>query len=100
MLARTISTNRRVYLIAGLTRILSDGLLLSMTLMVFVAVNLVYHQCLIAIAFKTLIIMPNLLLQLPSKSSKAKNRLKALERRLELWKQGSLNELVYQVNTI
>ena len=37
------------------------------------------------IAFKAIKIMPNLLLQKPSKSSKAKDHLKVLERRLESW---------------
>ena len=37
------------------------------------------------IAFKDIMIMPNLLLQKPSKSSKAKDHLKVLERRLESW---------------
>ena len=43
------------------------------------------------IAFKTLMIVPNLLLQKSSKSWKAKDYLKALEKRLGLRKQGNLN---------
>ena len=37
------------------------------------------------IAFKVIMIMPNLLLQKPSKCSKSKEHLKALERRLLSW---------------
>ena len=37
------------------------------------------------IAFKAIMIMPNLLLQKPSKTSKAKDHLKVLEIRLESW---------------
>ena len=36
-------------------------------------------------AFKTLMIMTNLLQRKPSKSSKAEDHLNALERRLDLW---------------
>ena len=32
-------------------------------------------------------------MQKPSKNSKSKNHLKLLERRLEIWKEGNLNEL-------
>ena len=45
------------------------------------------------IAFKAIMVMPNLLLQKPSKNSKAKDHLKALERRLESWISGDLLEL-------
>ena len=44
-------------------------------------------------------IIPNLLLQKPSKLSKAKKHLKALERRLKLWKQSNLNELLHKAMT-
>ena len=44
--------------------------------------------------------MPNLLLQKPSKSPKAKDHLKALGRRLGLWNQGNLNELLYEAISI
>ena len=37
------------------------------------------------IAFKAIMIMPNLLLQKPSKNSKAKDHLTALERRMSSW---------------
>ena len=40
------------------------------------------------IAFKAIMIIPNLLLQKPSKNSKAKDHLKALERR-ESWISGN-----------
>ena len=52
------------------------------------------------IGFKTLMLMPNLLLQKPSKSSKAKDHLKALGRRLGLWNQGNLNKLLYEAISI
>ena len=42
------------------------------------------------INFKATHIMPSLLLQKPSKASKAKNHLKALERRIDLWSNGIL----------
>ena len=51
-------------------------------------------------AFKTLVIMPNLLKQKLSLPSKAKDNLKAQERKLECWKQGNLNELFYETTTI
>ena len=38
--------------------------------------------------------MPALLLQKPSKTSKTKDHLKALERRLRLWEEGNITELV------
>ena len=52
------------------------------------------------IAFKAIMIMPNLLLQKPSKKSKSKDHLKALERRIELWTSGELMELLYEAETI
>ena len=52
------------------------------------------------IAFKAIMIMPNLLLQKPSKNSKAKDHLKALERRLESWISGDLLELSKEAETI
>ena len=48
------------------------------------------------ILFQTLVIMPNLPILKPSKSSK--DHLRALERRLELWK--NLNELLHKAMTI
>ena len=44
--------------------------------------------------------MPAILLQKPSKTSKAKDHLKALERRLILWEEGTITELVNESKTI
>ena len=52
------------------------------------------------IAFKAIMVMPNLLLQKPSKNSKAKVHLKALERRLESRISGDLLELLKEAETI
>ena len=52
------------------------------------------------IAFKAIHIMPSLLLQKPSKTSKAKDHTKALERRMELWWNGDINSLVFEAETI
>ena len=52
------------------------------------------------IAFTTLMIIAKLLLQKLSKSSNAKDHLKAIERKLELWKQNDLNELLHETMTI
>ena len=46
------------------------------------------------IAFKAIHIMPSLL-QNPSKTSKAKGHLKALERRIDLWSKGKIDELLF-----
>ena len=45
-------------------------------------------------AFTAIMIMPSLLLQKPSKRSKSKEHLIALERRIELWKSGEFLELL------
>ena len=45
------------------------------------------------IAFKTIHIMHNLLLQTSSKSSKAKDHLKVLEKIIDLWRNGKIDEL-------
>ena len=45
-------------------------------------------------------IIAKLLLQKLSKSSNAKDHLKAIERKLELWKQDDLNELLHETMTI
>ena len=42
------------------------------------------------IAFKAIMIMPSLLLQKPSKNSKSRDHLKALERRMDLWISGEI----------
>ena len=52
------------------------------------------------IAFKAVMIMPSLLLQKPSKNSKAKEHLNNLERRMELWEKGYLMELLHEGETI
>ena len=52
------------------------------------------------IAFKAIHIMPSLLLQKPSKTSKAKDHLKALERRIDLWSNGNIDELLFEGETI
>ena len=52
------------------------------------------------IAFKAIHIMPSLLLQKPSKNSKAKEHTLALKRRLELWEQGNLHELFKEAKAI
>ena len=52
------------------------------------------------ICFKAIMLMPNLLLQKPSRNSKSKDHLLALERRLELWKRGELHELFFEGETI
>ena len=44
--------------------------------------------------------MPKLLLQKPSKNSKSKDHLKALERRIELWTTGDLLDLLKEAETI
>ena len=49
---------------------------------------------------KTVMIMPSSLLQKPSKESKSKDHLKALERRMELWQSGDLLELLQESLTI
>ena len=45
-------------------------------------------------------IIAKLLLQKLSKSSNAKDHLKAIEKKLELWKQDDLNELLHETMTI
>ena len=52
------------------------------------------------IAFKAIHIMPNLLLQKPSKTSKAKDHLKALGKRTDLWRNGNIDELLFEGETI
>ena len=53
-----------------------------------------------SIAFTTIMVMPSLLLQKPSKTSKAKDHSEALVRRLRLWRQGDISELVREGETI
>ena len=52
------------------------------------------------IAFKAIHIMPNMLLQKPSKKFKAKDHTEALKRRLELWEQGNIEELFMEAKAI
>ena len=52
------------------------------------------------IGFKAIHIMPSLLLQKPSKTSKAKDHLKALERGIDLWSKGKIDELLFEGETI
>ena len=47
-----------------------------------------------SIALKAIHVMPALLLQKPSRKTKARNHLIALERRLKLWGEGNINELL------
>ena len=44
--------------------------------------------------------MPSLLLQKPSRISKAKDHLEALERRIDLWSNGNIDELLFENETI
>ena len=52
------------------------------------------------IALKAIHVMPALLLKKPSKKLKAKDYLKALVRRLRLWEERNITELVNESNTI
>ena len=52
------------------------------------------------IAFKAIMVMPNLLLQKPSQKSKLKDHLSALERRMELWESVEPVELLKEAETI
>ena len=52
------------------------------------------------IAFKAITVMPSLLLQKPSRKSKSKDHLKALESRLKLWHTGEIMELLKEAETI
>ena len=44
--------------------------------------------------------MPALLLQQPSKNSKSKDHLVSLERRLKLWEEGDIRNLLHEGETI
>ena len=52
------------------------------------------------VALKAALVMPALLLQKPSATSKTKNNNEHLGRRLTLWREGRISELVAEVNTI
>ena len=51
-------------------------------------------------AMKAIHIMPAVLLQKPSKSSKSKDHVNALERRLELWKKGEFRKLLNEAEAL
>ena len=51
-------------------------------------------------AFKAIMIMPNFLLRKPARNSKSKDHLEALNRRLNLWEEGELTELIIEGETI
>ncbi|KAK2563765.1 hypothetical protein P5673_012766 [Acropora cervicornis] len=50
-----------------------------------------------SIALKAFMVLPSLILQKPSSTSKSKEHSAAIERRLALWKQGDLNLLMKEV---
>ena len=52
------------------------------------------------VALKCLMIMPHLLLQKPSLKSKSKDHTLALQRRLQLWEKGKIDDLVHESRTI
>ena len=52
------------------------------------------------ISLKAIHIMPSILLQKPSKNSKSKDRVRALERRMILWHNGHLEELFNEAKAI
>ena len=62
--------------------------------------NWVERTALHNIAFKAIMIMPNLLLQKPSENSKAKDHLTALIRRMQSWLKRDLMELLHEGETI
>ena len=53
-----------------------------------------------SIAPKAFMVLPSLILQKPSSTSKSKEHSTAIERRLALWKQGDLNLLMKEVRFI
>ena len=52
------------------------------------------------ITFEAIHVTPSLLLQKSSKTSKTKDHLKALERRIDLWSKGKIDELLFKWETI
>ena len=58
------------------------------------------ESCLKEISLKAIMIMPALLLQKPSKESKAKDHKDGLTRRLVLWEKGDLKSLFFEAATI
>ena len=63
-------------------------------------VELWIQDTLKSISLKAIHAMPAFLLQKPSKSSKAKDHLQALERRIKLWDEGDIEGLLYEGMTI
>ena len=59
-----------------------------------------YKSNLETIALKALMIMPGLLLQKTSLNSKSKENSETLKRRLSLWKNGQLDQLMFEGKTI
>ena len=53
-----------------------------------------------SVALKAATLMPILLLQKPARKSKAKDHITCLERRLNTWREGDLNELLREGRTI
>ena len=53
-----------------------------------------------SVALKAATLMPILLLQKPARKSKAKDHITCLERRLDTWREGDLNELLREGRTI
>ena len=51
------------------------------------------------IALKTIHIIPSLLLQKPSKSSKAREHFNELEKRIKLWEESNINGLLEERRT-
>ena len=54
----------------------------------------------VSIALKAVHVMPALLIQKPRKSSKSKEHLEELTRRLSLWNEGRIDELLYEGQTM
>ena len=59
-----------------------------------------YNLELNSIALKAFMVLPSLILQKPSSTSKSKEHSAAILRRLALWKQGDLNLLMKEVRFI
>ena len=53
-----------------------------------------------SISLKTFMVLPSLILQKPSSRSKTKEHSECILRRLEMWRNGDLNMLMREVNTI
>ncbi len=52
------------------------------------------------ISIKALMVLPSLLLQKPSKTSKIKDHVEKLRKRLDLWKSGNVDDLVREAHFI